>query len=87
MSNQPENSETPQSSDPTSAKTPEPEKDQSAIAKTLLDTLVCPLTKETLSYNRETNELISKSAKLAYPILNGIPVMIPSEARDISAEI
>ncbi len=54
------------------------------IAAELLDLLVCPLTKEPLTYNRETNELISKSAKLAYPIHNGIPVMLPSEAREIS---
>lgn len=49
----------------------------------LLDILVCPLTKTSLIYNKETNELISKKAKLAYPINNGIPVMLPSEARQL----
>ena len=49
----------------------------------MLEILVCPITFESLSYNSETQELISKSAKLAYPIRNGIPVMLPDEARKI----
>lgn len=56
---------------------------QPEIAKQLLDILVCPLTKSPLTYNQESNELISKSAKLAYPINNGIPIMLPSEAREL----
>ena len=49
----------------------------------LLEILICPLTKTTLVYDKEANELLSKSAKLAYPIRDGIPVMIPEEARPI----
>ena len=56
------------------------------IASELLDLLFCPITKTSLIYNKETNELISKAAKLAYPIHNGIPVMLPSEAREIKDE-
>ena len=47
----------------------------------LLEILVCPLTKTTLIYDRERQELISKKAGLAYPIRDGIPVMLPEEAR------
>jgi uncharacterized protein YbaR (Trm112 family) len=47
----------------------------------LLEILVCPVTKTTLIYNRERQELISKKAGLAYPIREGIPVMLPEEAR------
>jgi uncharacterized protein YbaR (Trm112 family) len=47
----------------------------------LLEILVCPLTKTTLIYNRDRQELISKKAGLAYPIRDGIPVMLPEEAR------
>ena len=50
----------------------------------LLDILVCPLTKTTLIYDRERGELISKAAGLAYPIRNGIPIMLPGEARELS---
>ncbi|HEY8213655.1 MAG TPA: Trm112 family protein [Methylocystis sp.] len=49
----------------------------------LLEILVCPLTKGTLEYDREKQELISRSAKLAYPIRDGIPIMLPEEARQI----
>lgn len=49
----------------------------------MLEILVCPITFGSLIYNSETQELISKSAKLAYPIRNGIPVMLPDEARKI----
>lgn len=47
----------------------------------LLEILVCPLTKTTLEYDRVRQELISRSAKLAYPIRDGIPIMLPEEAR------
>lgn len=47
----------------------------------LLETLVCPITHSTLEYNAETQELISKSAKLAFPIREGIPIMLKDEAR------
>ena len=49
----------------------------------LLEILVCPLTKETLLWDREKNELISKKAGLAYPVKDGIPIMLPDEARKI----
>jgi uncharacterized protein YbaR (Trm112 family) len=52
----------------------------------LLEMLVCPLTRTRLSYDAERQELVSKAAGLAYPIRDGIPVMLPSEARDISRE-
>ena len=51
----------------------------------LLEILVCPLTKTTLVYDREHNELISKAAGLAYPIRDGIPIMLPDEARKLDA--
>ena len=47
----------------------------------LLDILVCPVTKGPLVYDKEKKELISKSARLAYPIRDGIPVMLEDEAR------
>src|SRR5215472_2906045 len=47
----------------------------------LLEILVCPLTKGPLEYDAEKQELISRSAKLAYPIRDGIPIMLPEEAR------
>jgi uncharacterized protein len=50
----------------------------------LLEILVCPLTKTTLIYDRERGELISRAAGLAYPIRNGIPVMLSSEARELT---
>ena len=49
--------------------------------KKLLDILVCPVTKGPLTYDKEHQELISKSARLAYPIRDGIPVMLEEEAR------
>ncbi len=50
----------------------------------LLQILVCPVTKGPLIYNKATNELISKSARLAYPIKDGIPVMLEDEARKLA---
>lgn len=54
--------------------------------KKLLDILVCPVTKGALIYDKEKQELISKSARLAYPIRDGIPVMLEDEARTLSSE-
>jgi uncharacterized protein YbaR (Trm112 family) len=54
-----------------------------SLDQKLLDILVCPITKSSLEYNKETNELISKEAGLAYPIKDGIPVMLPEEARKV----
>ncbi|MBZ4201133.1 MAG: Trm112 family protein [Methylotenera sp.] len=50
----------------------------------LLQILVCPVTKGPLIYNKTANELISKSAKLAYPIKDGIPVLLEEEARKLT---
>ena len=50
----------------------------------LLQILVCPVTKGPLIYNKAKNELISKSARLAYPIRDGIPVMLEEEARKLA---
>jgi uncharacterized protein YbaR (Trm112 family) len=50
----------------------------------LLEILVCPLTKTGLVYDRERQELISRAAGLAFPVRNGIPVMLPGEARELS---
>ena len=56
------------------------------LDSTLLAILVCPLTKQKLVYDEENNELISDSAGLAYPIKDGIPVMLIDEARKIVKE-
>lgn len=50
----------------------------------LLDLLVCPVTHETLHYDRERQELISKGANLAFPIRDGIPILLAEEARPLS---
>lgn len=55
----------------------------SRIDPRLLEILVCPLTKTTLEYDSERQELISRTAHLAYPIRDGIPIMLPDEARPI----
>ena len=49
----------------------------------LLEILVCPVTKSTLRYDPERQELISDKAQLAYPIRDGIPIMLPGEARQL----
>ena len=54
--------------------------------KKLLDILVCPVTKGPLIYDKKKQELISRSARLAYPVRDGIPVMLEDEARAISEE-
>ncbi|MAN80066.1 MAG: hypothetical protein CMM77_08485 [Rhodospirillaceae bacterium] len=52
----------------------------------LLEILVCPVTKGPLDYDAATGELISRQAGLAYPIRDGIPIMLPDEARQIKAD-
>ena len=52
----------------------------------LLEMLVCPVTKGPLIYHRDRQELISRSARLAYPIRDGIPVMLEEEARRLTPE-
>lgn len=58
----------------------------SPIDTRLLELLVCPVTKGPLSYDRERQELVSHSARLAYPVRDGIPVLLESEARTLSDE-
>ena len=59
---------------------------KSTVDPKLLEILVCPLTKSPLSYNHQTQELISEQAGLAYPIRDGIPIMLIDEARQIGNE-
>lgn len=54
-----------------------------AFDRRMLEALVCPLTQGPLIYDAENHELVSKSANLAYPIRNGIPVMLQDEARPV----
>jgi uncharacterized protein YbaR (Trm112 family) len=62
--------------------TPTPDRPAAgAIDPKLLEILVCPLTKGPLEYDLDKQELISRRAKLAYPIRDGIPIMLPEEAR------
>ena len=56
---------------------------QPPVDPRLLEILVCHLTKGPLQYDRERNELISRKAGLAYPIRDGIPIMLPDEARKL----
>ena len=49
----------------------------------LLEILVCPVTRSPLRYDRERGELISAAARLAYPIRDGVPIMLPDEARTL----
>ena len=49
----------------------------------LLEILVCPVTHATLEYDRDKGELISRSARLAYPIRDGVPIMLPEETREL----
>jgi uncharacterized protein YbaR (Trm112 family) len=58
-------------------------KAQDDIDPLLLEILVCPVTKQPLRYDREAKELISKAAGLAYPVRDGIPIMLPEEARHL----
>jgi uncharacterized protein YbaR (Trm112 family) len=58
--------------------------DRVPVDPRLLEILVCPLTKATLRYDREAGELVSEKAGLAYPIRDGIPIMLPDEARKLN---
>ncbi len=49
----------------------------------LLEVLVCPVTRGPLEYHRQAQELVSRRAKLAYPIRDGVPIMLPEEARPL----
>jgi len=68
---------------PNTPETPQPV-EATRIDPKLLELLVCPLTKETLEYDAGRQELISRRAKLAYPISDGIPIMLPEEARPLT---
>ncbi len=59
---------------------------QPAIDRKLLELLVCPLTKAPLEYDAEAQELISRQAGLAYPIRDGIPIMLADEARELDED-
>ncbi len=54
------------------------------MKKNLLDIIVCPVTKEKMIYDKKRKELISKKANLAYKVENGIPILLPEEARKIT---
>ena len=58
-----------------------PNREQNEVDPKLLDILVCPLSKTPLIYDKKANELISKSAGLAFPIRNGVPILLIDEAR------
>jgi uncharacterized protein YbaR (Trm112 family) len=63
---------------------PEPPSDsgrRSRVDPRLLEILVCPVTRAELSYDAERQELVSRAARLAYPIRDGVPIMLPEEAR------
>jgi uncharacterized protein YbaR (Trm112 family) len=59
------------------------ERPEASVDRKLLEILVCPLTKGALEFDADRQELISRKAKLAYPIRDGIPIMLPEEARKI----
>ena len=64
----------------------QPRPPKSGVDPKLLEILVCPVTKETLTYDEAAGELISRGARLAYPIRDGIPIMLPEEARALPDE-
>lgn len=64
--------------------TQSPATTQREVDPALLEILVCPVTRGPLHYDRERQELVSKSARLAYPIRDGVPIMLESEARELS---
>ena len=63
--------------------TPPPNVLAAEVDPRLLEVLVCPVTKGPLSYDRAAGELISRSARLAYPVRDGVPIMLPEEAREL----
>jgi uncharacterized protein YbaR (Trm112 family) len=70
-------------SEPANEPSPQPV-EATRVDPRLLELLVCPLTKESLDYDPARQELISRRAKLAYPIRDGIPIMLPEEARQLT---
>ena len=67
----------------TDSELPAPAREPRRADPRLLEILVCPVTRATLSYDAVRQELISRAAKLAYPIRDGVPVMLPEEARPL----
>ena len=67
--------------DAPSAHTPPDPGSDPGVDPRLLEVLVCPVTRGRLTYDRERQELVSKGAKLAFPIRDGVPIMLPEEAR------
>lgn len=63
-----------------------PQTEKTIMNTQLLEMLVCPITKGSLRYDKERNELVSKAAKLAFPVRDGIPVLLENEARELEAE-
>lgn len=59
---------------------------QNQVDPKLLELLVCPVTHETLTYDRERQELVAPKARLAYPVRDGIPIMLREEARHLDDE-
>lgn len=68
------------------AEGPATERDKGRIDPRLLELLVCPLTKTSLVYDETRQELISRAARVAYPIRDGIPIMLQDEARPLDEE-
>ena len=60
-----------------------PPREPRRVDPRLLEILVCPVTRATLSYDAARQELVSRAAKLAYPIRDGVPIMLPEEARPL----
>jgi hypothetical protein len=72
-------------SEPAAPETPQTgENPTTGVDPRLLEILVCPVTRGPLEYDRARGELISRSARLAYPIRDGVPIMLPEEARELS---
>jgi len=67
----------------TDAELPVPAREPRRVDPRLLEILVCPVTRATLSYDSARGELVSRAAKLAYPIRDGVPIMLPEEARPL----
>lgn len=65
------------------ADVPRPTWPRGEVDRKLLEMLACPLTKTPLHWNPDAGELVSRAAKLAYPVRDGVPIMLPSEARQL----
>lgn len=71
--------------EPTNAPPPaDADEDASSVDRKILEMLVCPVTRTMLQFNRETNELISRAAGLAFPIRSGVPMMTTEAARELT---